>query len=76
MQEINQMLKPVIMDQHGLLLIFDSEDEQKEWIKKAGTMEKVGMLQFGCLNDLRSYIDRLKETLSSIESMADDATRY
>lgn len=75
MQEINSMLKPVILDGHGGLRIFDSESEQKIWIKNATDLEKVDILKFACLNDLRSYIDRLTQTLSDIESMADDARR-
>lgn len=75
MQEINSMLKPVILNQHGLLLVFDNEAEMDKWMTKATDLEKVEILKFDCLNDLRTYIDRLKQTLSHIESMADDATR-
>lgn len=75
MLEINSMLRPVIMDQHGQLYIFEDQSELEEWKKSATELQMVDVLEFECLNTFRDYINRLKQALTDIESMADDARR-
>lgn len=74
MQEINSMMKPVIMDQHGQLYIFESKSELEEWKKIAENLSMMeDALEFECLNDFRNYVNRMKQALSDIESIAVDA---
>jgi len=75
MLEINSMLRPVIMDQHGQLYIFEDQSELENWKKEATDLQMVDVLEFECLNTFRDYINRLREALASIESLADDARR-